>query len=676
MMDETQDPAFLRAVLEHGTDVVAVIDAAGTLRYVSPAARWVLGYEPDAVIGTSALDLVHPDDREDARSALGRSTAAGAGVLPLKQLRALHADGSQRFVELASYNLLDDPSVGGFVLSVRDVTERVAAEQEAERRSAEFSALVEQSSDITSVLDPDGTWRQSSDAGTRLLGYPKGINPEGGIFSLLHPDDVEIATQAFADVIAGSRAPDDPLVLRVHAADGSLRYFETVARDLTDDPAVRGIVLNSRDVTDRIEAEEALRATDARFRAIAEHATDLVMITGSDGNFAYVSGSVTTLLGWTPEELVGTPSTEFLHPDDRAAASEVVREYLAGRAEPRTVEHRVRHKDGTWRIFESITTNLTDEPSIRGLVSNARDITERRHAEQRAQQLTEILEQSNEVIVLSDPTGHLVYANQRARALLGLGTGQDVGELSSIESRERLRTEIMPFVRRHGLWSGELTLRTTTGDEVPMLATVQAHREDGEIALVSTIAHDITEIKKAQHRLEYEATHDPLTGLPNRALFNEVGEQALERAARHDGSTAVLFLDLDGFKEINDSLGHDAGDRVLVEVAKRIRVAVRGGDLVARIGGDEFCVLCEMVTGEAEMHELGKRIVGAVSTPLIVHGRDVQVGTSIGIALDHGDARTIGRLVRDADVALYHAKRAGKSRVVVFHDSLDIVRGT
>jgi diguanylate cyclase (GGDEF)-like protein/PAS domain S-box-containing protein len=674
MGDQTHDPGFLRAVLEHGTDVVAVIDKTGTLQYASPAARWVLGYEPETAIGTSVLGLVHPDDVHRAAATLERSMAAGPGVLPLEQLRLLHADGSFRDTEVASYNLLDDPSVRGFVLSIRDVSERAAAEREAERRSAEFSALIEQSSDIITVLEPDGTWRFSSDAGTRLLGHPKGIEPAGGIFELLHPDDIETAARAFADVVAGTRPPDEPLVLRVRAVDGSVRVFETVARDLTHDPAVRGIVLNSRDITDRIDAEEALRATDARFRAIAEHATDLVTITNSVGDFSYVSRSVTRLLGWTPEELIGKPSTHLMHPEDRAIASEAVLEYLAGRAEPRPVEHRVRHKDGTWRVFESITTNLTDEPSIGGLVSNARDITERRRAEQRAQQLTEVLEQSNEVVVLSEPAGHLVYANQRARELLGLGTGHDVGELSSIESRERLRIEIMPFVRRHGLWSGELTLRTTAGDEVPMLATVQAHREDGEIVLLSTIAHDITEMKKTQHRLEYEATHDALTGLPNRAMFNEVGEQALERAARHAGSTAVLFLDLDGFKEVNDSLGHDAGDLVLVEIAKRLRVAVRGGDLVARIGGDEFCILCELVAGEAEMYELGNRIVGAVSTPLIVHGRDVQVGTSVGIALDDGAPETIGTLVRDADVALYHAKRAGKSRVAVFDDSLDTAR--
>jgi diguanylate cyclase (GGDEF)-like protein len=135
----------------------------------------------------------------------------------------------------------------------------------------------------------------------------------------------------------------------------------------------------------------------------------------------------------------------------------------------------------------------------------------------------------------------------------------------------------------------------------------------------------------------------------------------------------VLFLDLDGFKEINDALGHDAGDRVLVELGRSLRVGVRTGDLVARLGGDEFCVLCEGVEDEQELLDLGQRICDVVAIPMRVHGRDVQVGTSVGIALDRGGNETIGGLVRNADVALYRAKRAGGSRVALFDPTLENV---
>jgi diguanylate cyclase (GGDEF)-like protein/PAS domain S-box-containing protein len=371
------------------------------------------------------------------------------------------------------------------------------------------------------------------------------------------------------------------------------------------------------------------------------------------------------VLGHRPDDLVGTDPLRLIHPDDVDAMYDASARAVESGA-PTLVEYRAVAKDGTVRFFEAITTDLSSESTVGGFVTNARDITDRRRAEQQARQLTEVLEQSNEIVVLSEPAGMIVYANQRARQFLGLGGDHNVAELTSIESREQLREVIMPLVRRHGLWNGELTLRTTSGNEVPVIATVQAHREQGDIVLISTIAHDITELKAAQHRLEYEATHDALTGLPNRAMLHEVGEQAIGRATRYGTTTALLFLDLDLFKEVNDTLGHDAGDRVLVELARRLRVGIRTGDLVARLGGDEFCVLCERVESREEVLDLGQRLCDIVSIPMVIHGREVQVGTSIGIALDEGGSAAIGSLVRNADVALYRAKHEGRFRVVVF----------
>ena len=530
--------------------------------------------------------------------------------------------------------------------------------REAEAR---FRTLVAQSSDIITVLEPDGTWRFSSAAGTRLLGYEEGFSPEGGLFSLLHPDDVEPAMQALQQVVDGTRA-DEPLVLRVQSADGSRwMHFETVARNLLDDAAVRGIVLNSRDVTDRVEAER-------RFAALVQNATDVITVVVVDGDEArieWASPSIETVLGYAPTELVGTDPLALIHQDDVATMYDAsARAIEAGTSV--AVEYRAVAKDGSVHFFEAITMDLSGEPSVGGFVTNARDITDRRHAEQSVRQLTEVLEHSAEIVVLSDEAGEVTYSNQRAREFLGLGRRHHVSELTSVEAREQLREVIMPLVRRRGIWNGELTLRTTGGNEVPVIATVQAHREQGDIVLISTIAHDITDLKAAQSRLEYEATHDSLTGLPNRAMLHEVGEQALGRASRYTTTTALLFLDLDHFKEVNDTLGHDAGDRVLVELARRLRVGIRVGDLAARLGGDEFCVLCEQVESVDEMRDLGQRLCDIVSIPLVVHGREVQVGTSVGVALDVGGSETIGTLVRNADVALYRAKRDGGFSVAVF----------
>ncbi len=587
-----------------------------------------------------------------------------------------HRSGETRRLRLTVAPMRgDDGQVVGYDLYAADITQLRAAEAEVRRAEQEYRALIAYSSDIITVLDADGTWRSSSEAGTRLLGWPKGYDPPGGVFSVVHPDDLELAQQAFEEILAGTRTPDDPLVLRARTTDGRYLHFETVARNLLHDPAVRGIVVTARDVTARVEAGEALEVQNARFASLVERSTDVVTVVQEKeggSHITWASPSIERVLGYRPEELVGTDPLALIHPDDvermfTASADSVI----SGRTA--LVEYRAIAKDGSTRLFEAITSDLRDDPNVRGFVTNARDISDRRAAERQAEQLTEVLEMSIEVVVLSTQAGDIVWANQRAREFLGLGGSHHVSELSSVESREKLRDVVMPFVRRHGVWTGELTLRTTAGDEVPVIATVQGHREQGEIVLVSTIAHDITELKAAQNRLQYEATHDPLTALPNRGMLHEVGEQALGRAARSGSTTAVLFLDLDHFKAINDTLGHDAGDRVLIELARRLRVGVRTGDLVARLGGDEFCVLCENVEDEREVLDLGQRICDVVSIPLSVHGREVKIGTSIGVALDVGGNASMGTLLRNADVALYRAKRAGGSNVAVFDEaSMDV----
>jgi diguanylate cyclase (GGDEF)-like protein len=201
--------------------------------------------------------------------------------------------------------------------------------------------------------------------------------------------------------------------------------------------------------------------------------------------------------------------------------------------------------------------------------------------------------------------------------------------------------------------------------------TVQAHRDDdGSVARIATIAHDISEMKAAQRRLEFEATHDALTSLPNRALFREIGERALARAGRTSEELAVLFLDLDGFKLVNDSYGHDTGDLLLGMVARRLREAVRAGDVLARLGGDEFVILCENPRGEHQMLELSARIIETVSKPFAIDRHEVRVGLSIGIAFSHGGEEGISGLIRDADIALYRAKHEGRGRARLFSESL------
>jgi diguanylate cyclase (GGDEF)-like protein/PAS domain S-box-containing protein len=485
----------------------------------------------------------------------------------------------------------------------------------------------------------------------------------------VHPDDLDLVASKLAGVLPEPGATDT-VTCRVRHRDGSYRWVEAVGQNLLHHPAVGGLVVNTRDITERLESEATLREAQDRFAALVEHASDLITVNDLDGVLHYVSPSSRMVLGYEPSELVGTHARDLIHPDDIDRVEQTAFDQFArGVAEP--IRYRARHRDGSWRLMEAVVSDLTAEPSVQGVVTNARDVSERQFAERRASGMVEILDATNELVVVSDPHGAIVYANRSARALLGARERQHVSVLSSAVSRERLRTEIMPEVRRRGVWSGELELVDPDGRRIPVAVTVQAHRDDdGNVARIATIAHDISEMKAAQRRLEFEATHDALTSLPNRALFREIGERALARASRTSEELAVLFLDLDGFKLVNDSYGHDTGDLLLGMVARRLREAVRAGDVLARLGGDEFVILCENPRGEHQMLELSARIIDTVSKPFAIDHHEVRVGLSIGIAFSHGGEDGISGLIRDADIALYRAKHEGRGRARLFSESL------
>ncbi len=647
----------------------ALVDLHGNWLQVNAPFAAMLGSRPEDLRGRDGIDLVHPDDQRRVRAELARLVAGDVDRATVNT-RFVRPDGATVWVRFTVWHVYgDDGQPLYFATDAVDVTEQLTAAAELAAGEEWLRALLEHSSDLIIVLDADLRVSYLSSAAESLVGLPASETMGMTATELVHPDDLELVAARVAGVLAEPGATGR-VNCRVRHRDGSYRWVEAVGQNLLDHPAVAGLVINARDITDRVRSDAVLRATQDRFEALVEHASDLITVNDLEGIVTYVSPSSASVLGYEPADLVGTQARDLIHPDDVDRVERTAAEQFA-RGVPAPIQYRARHRDGSWRDFEAIVTDLIEEPSVLGVVTNARDITDRRFAERRASGLVEILEATNELVVVSDVRGTINYANRSARALLGARERQHVSELSSPTSRERLRGEIMPEVRRRGAWSGELELVDRDGRRFPVAATVQAHRDDdGSVARLATIAHDISELKAAQRRLEFDATHDALTSLPNRALFREIGERALSRARRTSDDLAVLFLDLDGFKLVNDSYGHDIGDLLLGMVARRLREAVRAGDVLARLGGDEFVILCENPRGEHQMLELSERIIETVSQPFAIDGHEVRVGLSIGIAFSQGTEEGIGELVRDADVALYRAKHEGRGRAQVFDESL------
>jgi diguanylate cyclase (GGDEF)-like protein/PAS domain S-box-containing protein len=282
-----------------------------------------------------------------------------------------------------------------------------------------------------------------------------------------------------------------------------------------------------------------------------------------------------------------------------------------------------------------------------------------------------LLEAATDVVAVFDPSGELLHLNRIGCHYLGVSAdaalhGRTLFELFDPVSRGRVRKEAFPALELEDVWSGEATL-VGPGMTTPTSLVLLAHRDaSGEIEYCSAIARDVTELKEVQHALAREATHDGLTSLPNRTLVQDRLGHAVLRAERSGGKLAVLYIDLDRVKLVNDSLGHDAGDKLLVQAADRLRRVTRSHDTVGRLGGDEFVVVVEDIAGPRDGVKLAVRIVQEFDQPFDLEGTEAFVTASVGVAFRSTSGDTAATLLRDADVAMYRAKEAGGARFELF----------
>jgi diguanylate cyclase (GGDEF)-like protein/PAS domain S-box-containing protein len=431
------------------------------------------------------------------------------------------------------------------------------------------------------------------------------------------------------------------------------------------------------------EAATQLSQSEGRLLALVRNSSDMIAVIDVRGTFTYVSPAAERLFGRPLDELVGGSPFPFIHPDDRDAVIATFTQAQDRPGEGDPVEFRVQLGDGSWRMLEAVANNLLENPAIAGLVVNARDATERHRAERELRDAQERFRSAFEHapigMGLSGIDGRFFRVNRALAQMIGraedellgasmLGLTHPDDRATLVEATDRL------LAGDTATCQVEMRYLHLDGRAVWVGVSVSVVRDvAGQPLYMVSQAEDITERKASGERLAHQAIHDPLTGLPNRLLFVDRLRRALASIhADHHGSAtpagrvAVLFLDLDHFKVVNDSLGHSAGDRLLVAVADRLRAAIRPTDTVARFGGDEFTVLCTDVPDETAARELADRVAKAVCRPLQLAEGEVFVTASIGIALSGGELETPETLLRNADSAMYGAKDHGRSRAELF----------
>jgi len=516
---------FLNALIQSAPLAVYSVDLEGRLTSWNAQAQAIYGWHAIEVLGRRPPTVPPAKEAEFEDIVSGAARGEGLSGVELERVRR---DGSGILIRATTAVMRDargQPQ--GFVAFAHDITH----EKELE---SQYQMMLHRSFDGFWIRSGEGIILDVNDAYCRMLGYAReeivGHNVREFVEGIIWTGASahEMPRSAFESMHRGRNGDLIPLEASInYVAEHGGRFYAFF-----------------RDIRERKAAQERLQASEQRLRSMMARSSDALTVLDTELRFIFVSPPVEAMLGYQPADLLGTPKLDHVHPDDAADLLTIYRRVLIEPGAVQRAEFRFRHKSGVWRNMETIFTNAVNDPSIGGVISNSRDITLRRRAE------------------------------EKARAL---------------------------------------------------------------------------------------AMYDPLTGLPNRVLLADHTRQTIARAERAGRMVGFMFLDIDRFKNINDSLGHAVGDELLKLLTERLRGAIREGDVVARLGGDEFVIVLPDVKSPRACSKVAEKIIASAAEPFNSGGHELYLSTSIGISLYPEDGADPEALLKHADTAMYQAKEAGRN---------------
>jgi diguanylate cyclase (GGDEF)-like protein/PAS domain S-box-containing protein len=525
-----------------------------------------------------------------------------------------------------------------------------------------LSAIIHAVADSTLLVDADGQWIwQTDDVDIGPTGRGSGLRSHP--VERLHPEDMPLVLEAFSTLSDLPEGRIDRVVRARAVADEEIwQLIELIGASRVTDPDLGGVVVQVR----MLDSESELASighTDGPMLSLAEAAPVGILLMNQRERVMYATAVSRSLLAFGPTEDV-TAWRERVAPSHRSELDELVDQGLGG-APSMTITAPFELPDAArlWMRVRVAPHRDSAGESLGAIVS-LEDVTAEVEARAESERLVQMLDVTSDYVAIFRPNGEILHTNAALAQLLAdnvaAGGSGRLGDL--LEDRDRFIRRGMEAIATTDTWQGEITLNVSHGRTIPVSVTGVVRRDDeGELDWIAMVARDISDLKEAEQRLRRLATSDHLTGLANRALFTEQLDRAVAQVGA-TGQVAVLFCDLDRFKEVNDEFGHVVGDKVLVEIADRLRTIVRGDDLVARVGGDEFVILCHGADDPDKLAALAARIIETVHGPIAVDGLSVHVGISIGVAMGGLNPVTGDRILTVADQAMYRAKATGGNR--------------
>ena len=669
-----------RELFENANDLVFTMDLRGTFTSVNRAAERLTGYARAEALTMNFEQLVAPEHLERTKESLAR-WLSGERLAPLEYEIVTKA-GARLPLELSCRLIIENGKPAGIQGIARDVSERRAAEQALHASEDKFRGLVEQSI-VGIYIIQDNAFAYVNPKFAEIFGYDAAEIRRMPVDQIVAPVDREMVLDNLRRRVAGEvenirysfrglRRDGTGIVVEVH---GSRTHYQ-------GRPAVIGMLL---DVTERHRADQALRESERRFRALLGGVQMVSVQVDPLGRVESCNQYLLSLCGWSSPEVIGQDWFEMFTPPELRERQR--RGFLrkVKQAAIRTHhESEILTRAGGRRLISWNNTVLRDgNGEVCGTASLGVDITETRRAEAALRASEERYKLAalgaNDGLWDWDLEAGRIYLSPRWKSMLG-HADEEVGPrpeewLDRIhpDDARRIDEDLAAHLdARTPHLESEHRLRHKDGSYRWMLVRGMAVRDkDEQVYRLAGSLTDITERKDAEEKLLHDALHDALTGLPNRALlFDRLGHALARRHRKKDALFAVLFLDVDRFKMVNDSLGHMMGDQLLVAIARRLEGIVAPTDSVARLGGDEFVILLEDLDSNARASEMAERIQQALREPFDLGGQEVFASASMGIALGGEQYLFPEEMVRDADTAMYRAKGLGRARHELFQPSM------
>ncbi|MDD3354199.1 EAL domain-containing protein [Zoogloea sp.] len=530
---------------------------------------------------------------------------------------------------------------------------------------------------------PDGQCTYFNQSWLRFTGRTQEEEAGEGWTLGVHPEDFEHCTGTYLSHLA-VRTPFE-MEYRLRRHDGVYRWIiDTGWPIYTPSGRYSGYIGSCIDITDRRLAEAAAQEREMRLSTLLSSMGEGVIMRDERGKVLMHNATAAEILGMTDAELenwtICGNQIVYLNEDGTPADLESippVKALSSGQAQARLLG--IDRADGQRRWLWVNSVPLFEEEIGRplGVVTTLADITAHRSNEEQLRLALTVFRHSVEAIIVTDAQQRILSVNKAFSEVTGYNVADAIGRtprmlIHSGKHDASFYADMWQDIQAHGFWQGEVTDRRKDGSLYPAALSISAVRDhNGRISHYVAVFSDITERKATEARIAFLAQHDPLTGLPNRTLLHDRLDQALATAARMHGRIALMFLDLDRFKTINDSLGHMVGDRLLQGVAERLSGCVRDSDTVSRQGGDEFLIVLTNIHAPGDAARVAEKILARLEAPFEVDGHLLGTSFSIGIALYPEDGASVETLMKNADTAMYHAKESGRNTYRFFDELMN-----